>query len=111
MRDGGLALRREVAADLVQLARGQASAAATAQRWVADEHAVLRLRFATDLALHEASGLAATRLTDAGRTRRLAAWFDAANRTRDLLRTTVRSDLAVAELLLAWRPVATAGRD
>jgi DNA polymerase-3 subunit delta' len=103
LRDGGLALRREVAADLAQLARGQVSAAATAQRWVADEHAALRLRFATDLALHEASGLAATRLTDAGRTRRLAAWFDAANRTRALLRTTVRADLAVAELLLAWQ--------
>jgi DNA polymerase-3 subunit delta' len=37
------------------------------------------------------------------RTRRLAAWFDSANRTRDLLRTTVRADLAVTELLLAWR--------
>jgi DNA polymerase-3 subunit delta' len=45
---------------------------------------------------------AATRLTDARRRRSLAAWFDAANRARDLLRTTVRADLAVAELLLEW---------
>jgi len=36
---------------------------------------------------------------------KLAAWFDAANRTRDLLRTTVRADLAVVELLLAWNKV------
>jgi DNA polymerase-3 subunit delta' len=109
LRDGGLALRREVATDLAQLARGQASPAATAQRWVADEHAALRLRFATDLALHEATGLSGTRLTDPGRTRRLAAWFDAANRTRALLRTTVRADLAVAEVLLAWQAGADAG--
>ena len=41
--------------------------------------------------------------TDPVRTRSLAAWFDRANRTRDLLRTTVRADLAVVELLMAWR--------
>ncbi len=105
LRDGGLALRREVATDLVKLARGESAVVDTAQRWVADEQAGLRLRFAADLALDEAGGL-----TDPARTRRLATWFDAANRTRDLLRTTVRSDLAVAELLLAWRPGAAAGR-
>ena len=33
----------------------------------------------------------------------LAQRFDEANRVRDLLRTTVRADLAVAEWLLAWR--------
>jgi DNA polymerase-3 subunit delta' len=98
LRSGGLALRREVAADLDKLEQGKASALSTAQAWVADEFADLRLRHAADLALSRASGL-----TDPGRTRRLAAWFDAANRTRDLLRTTVRADLAVTELLLAWR--------
>jgi DNA polymerase-3 subunit delta' len=103
IRGEGLALRREVAADLDKLERGTAGALATAQAWMADEHAELRLRHAADLALERASGL-----TDPGRTRRLAQWFDAANRTRDLLRTTVRSDLAVAELLLAWRGDSTA---
>jgi len=103
LADGGLALRREVAADLAALDRGEASPAATAQRWAGDEQSVLRLRFAADLALEQAA-----RLTDAGRTRRLATWFDAANRTAALLRTTVRTDLAMAELLLAW-PRATAG--
>ncbi|KGQ18943.1 DNA polymerase III delta prime subunit [Lysobacter dokdonensis DS-58] len=98
LRGDGLALRKQVASDLDKLAQGTAGALATAQAWVADEYAGLRLRHAADLALQQAA-----RLTDAGRTRRLAAWFDAANRTRDLLRTTVRADLAVTELLLAWR--------
>lgn len=98
LRDGGLALRREVAADLSRLARGELPVVETAQRWTADDNAALRLRHAADLALAEAAGL-----TDPARTRTLAAWFDAANRTRDLLRTTIRADLAVVELLLAWR--------
>jgi len=98
LRDGGMALRRDVAGDLARLARGELAPIETAQRWVADEDAALRLRHAADLALAEAAGL-----TDPARIAKLAQWFDAANRTRDLLRTTVRADLAVAELLLAWR--------
>lgn len=101
---GGLELRREVAADLQQLASGRAGVVQLAQRWVADEQAGLRLRFAADLALeHAAAAVDAAGLTGARRARTLAAWFDAANRTRELLRTTVRADLAVAELLLSWR--------
>jgi DNA polymerase-3 subunit delta' len=106
----GMALRREVAKDLDALTRGDASAAATAQRWTGDEQAALRLRFAADLALEQIAqgGLPASAadLTGPVRTRRLAAWFDAANRTAALLRTQVRADLAVAELLLAWPPQA-----
>ena len=103
----GLAVRREVAKDLDALARGDASAAATAQRWTGDEQAALRLRFAADLALEQAARNQSAPdpsadLTASARTRRLAAWFDAANRTAALLRTQVRADLAVAELLLAW---------
>ena len=97
LRDGGMALRRAVAADLDGVARGKAGVAETAQRWTADDDAALRLRHAADLALADAAGL-----TDPARTRKLAARFDQANRTRELLRTTVRADLAVAELLLAW---------
>ena len=107
LRDGRLALRREVAGDLAKLSRGDVAAVALAQRWN-DDDLGLRLRFAADLALDEAAGL-----TDPARTRRLAAWFDQANRTGALLRTTVRADLAVAELLLAWRgesAMATEGR-
>jgi len=97
LHNDGLKIRREVASDLAKLARGDLGAVETAQRWAADEHASLRLRHAADLAVAEAAGL-----TDPVRTRRLATWFDLANRTRDLLRTTVRADLAIVELLMAW---------
>ena len=103
LNDGGIALRREVASDLARLGRGELAVVETAQRWTADDNTTLRLRHAADLALAEAGGL-----TEPARMRKLATWFDAANRTRDLLQTTVRADLAVAELLLAWR--AGAGR-
>lgn len=94
----GLALRREVVKDAQALARGQAEASDVAQRWVADGRAAERLGHLAEFALREAAGL-----TDPAATRTLAARFDAANRTRDLLRTTVRADLAVMEALLAWR--------
>lgn len=99
LRDGGMELRREVAEDLRRLHRGEVDAVTTAQRWAGDEQAPLRLAHAADLALAEAS----SGLTDPLRIRKLAQWFDAANRTRELLRTTVRADLAIVELLLAWR--------
>lgn len=99
LAEGALALRREVAAELDQLAAGRLSGAQLAQRWTGDGQADLRLRFAADLALERTRGAG---LTDRRATRTLAAWFDAANRTRDLLRTTVRADLAVAGLLLEW---------
>lgn len=98
LRDGSLQLRKEVVGDLAQLSRGDASPLDVGQRWAGDDQADLRLRFAADHALSLAAGL-----TEPGRTRTLATWFDAANRTRTLLRTTVRSDLAIAELLLAWQ--------
>lgn len=93
----GMTLRRSVQRDADALQSGQAAAVELAQRWVADGRAEERLLHLADLALHEASGL-----TDPARTRTLAARFDAANRTRNLLRTTVRADLAVAETLLGW---------
>ncbi|MBN8791141.1 MAG: DNA polymerase III subunit delta' [Stenotrophomonas nitritireducens] len=94
----GMALRRQVADELDKLAAGRIGAVELAQRWSGDEHADLRLRHAADLALRRATD----GLTDPERLNKLAAWFDAANRTRDLLRTTVRADLAVVELLLGW---------
>lgn len=106
LRGDGLALRRQVAADLDRIERGSAGALETAQAWVADGQAEARLEHAADLALARAAGL-----TDPIRTRSLAAWFDAANRTRALLRTTVRADLAVTELLLAWRGAPRAGNE
>ncbi len=102
LREDGLDLRRQVGRDLEQLAAGRSTAVELAQKWCGDEDAALRLRFAADLALAQASSGG---LTDPERLNKLAAWFDAANRTRDLLRTTVRGDLAVVELLMAWNKV------
>jgi DNA polymerase III subunit delta' len=112
LREGGLSLRREVAEDLAAVARGARSAVETAQSWSSGEDLDARLRHAADLAVAEASRLSETEagdgLTNARRIRNLASWFDAANRTRDLLRTTVRADLAVTELLARWRGAPTA---
>ncbi|TKS55324.1 DNA polymerase III subunit delta' [Luteimonas yindakuii] len=98
LREGGMALRAGVATDLDAVAAGTLAPSEAAKRWTADDDADARLRHAADLAATRAAGL-----TDPTRTRRLTAWFAHANRTRDLLRTTVRADLAVGELLLAWR--------
>lgn len=99
LQGSGMAIRREVMADLDRLSNGDAGAVETAQRWVAGGDIELRLRHAAELALAQASD----RLTDPLRSRSLAAWFDRANRIRELLRTTVRADLAIVELLTAWR--------
>jgi len=100
LREGGLALRKAVASDLDKLERGEIAVIETAQRWSSDEHASLRLSHAADLVLAQAGDAG---LTDPARLHKLATWFDAANRTRELLRTTVRGDLALVDLLLAWR--------
>lgn len=106
IRNGGLDLRRRVAADLQKLSRGEATAQEIAQQWTGDEHADLRLRHAADLAVERARGL-----TDPRAARSLAIWFDKANRSRDLLRTTVRADLVLMELLTAWRATARTGQE
>lgn len=97
--DGVLELRREVARGLADVGSGRAAVPALAQAWTADANGPLRLQLAADLALEQASA----NLTDPARTRSLAEWFDRANKARDLLRSTVRADLVVVELLLAWR--------
>ncbi|MDQ3039809.1 MAG: DNA polymerase III subunit delta', partial [Pseudomonadota bacterium] len=93
----GMSLRRSVRQDAEALQRAQVAPVELAQRWVADGRADERLQHLSELALQEAAGL-----TDPVRTRTLAARFDAANRTRNVLRTTVRADLAVAETLSGW---------
>ncbi len=99
LENDGLALRRQVANDLRRLEQGEIGPTETAQRWSADEQLEARLAHAADVVL----GWAGTDgLTDAARLNKLGQWFDNANRTRDLLRTTIRADLAVADLLLGW---------
>lgn len=111
LREDGQALRRAVADDLAALARGRAASHEITQRWL-DESLARRLQLAAEAigeqlarrargdegsALLARSGLPAT----VG-SRALAAWFDAANRTRAELRTTLRQDLMVGELLRDW---------
>jgi len=103
LRDGGMELRRSVAADLAALHKGQAAALELAQRWSADEALTERLRHAADLTLSKA---AATQNPDT--IRRLAHWFDHLGRTRALLRTPIRPELAVAELLLEGQQIGAA---
>lgn len=109
---GGLQLRRELLAELNAVAANKIGPAELAQRWLADDQAELRLRFAAELALEAAQSLAgATAVTAGGLTTpkdfmKLSAWFDAMNRTRELLRVPVRNDLVLAGLLREWRTMA-----
>ncbi len=112
IEEGLLALRESVRADLAALASGRAQPLSIAATWLADDRADQRLAFAADLAVdlhaqaldaHLASAPPVMRLTTNPDFSKLSAWFDAANRTRNLLRTPIRSDLALAGLLRDWR--------
>lgn len=110
LADGSLELRRSVRADLAGLASGRAGPIDVAARWLADENTALRLDFAADTALDLCARLTgatpmgeAAALTARADFHKLSAWFDAANRVRDQLRTTLRADLALTGLLREWR--------
>lgn len=98
LRDGGMALRREVLADARALEQARAEPDAVAQRWLAEGRAEERLWHLAELARSHAADL-----TGSPADRTLMGRFDAANRARDLLRTQVRPELAIHEALLAWR--------
>ena len=105
---GGRALRDAVRGSLERLATGRASPLETAQAWLADDQAALRLRFAAELALDglaaRLGGRAAPALTLPADVQKLSAWFEAVNRARDQLPVpALRHDLALAGLLLEWR--------
>jgi DNA polymerase-3 subunit delta' len=112
IRSGGAALRLEVAKDLAALTQGRHRPASIATAWAADRPA-LRLRMAgeavREFAAYAARGdasrssLAQAGLAPGTATAPLAAWFDQANRALGLLRTPLRQDLLLTELLLAWR--------
>lgn len=111
--NGLLALRESVRADLAAVAADRKRPLDIAAAWLADGKAEQRLAFAADLAVDlqarvQSAELAAQdgdgwKLERVGDPQRLAAWFDGANRIRDLLRTPVRADLALAGLLRDWR--------
>jgi len=110
MNDQRLALRTEVRRDLAALAAGRERAMSVALRW-ADESAKERLRFAAEVARdlgrmqfgqrHDL-GLQTAGLTATGDFPKLAAWFDEANRTRELLDAPLRTDLLLCGLLERW---------
>jgi DNA polymerase-3 subunit delta' len=119
IEEGLLALRESVRANLSAIATGRARTLDVATAWLADDQADQRLAFAADLAvdlhaqaLHASTDAAppgAMLLATTPDLQKLSAWFDAANRTRGLLRTPIRSDLALAGLLRDWR-IAVAAR-
>lgn len=111
LKEGGLALRRDVLQELTALAAGRESPLALAQRWQADRPA-LRLQYAAealrDLARRRAvEGDVPGPAVDA---RTLQAWFEQANGARAWLRTPLRQDLMLADLLQRWRQSAETGR-
>ena len=108
LREGGMERRVEVLAGLEALRAGRAGPVDTAQAWLGDEHAALRLRFAAEAALDLAARQLGARdgaggLTGTGDFPKLSAWFDGVNRLREQLGAPLRHDLVLAGLLLDWR--------
>jgi DNA polymerase-3 subunit delta' len=118
LEDGLLAIRERVRSDLVALAqpvsaKSSARPLQLAATWLADDATTQRLEFAAAFALELQALLVGAqpvdfdqrlaRLTVGADFQKLSAWFDAANRTRELLRTPIRADLALAGLLRDWR--------
>lgn len=107
LEQGGMELRAEVARDLLALANGRERVAPAAQRWC-DERLGQRLQFAAETVCDWSAALAGGDAVDGGPPanfdrRRLADWFDQVTRCQSLLRTTLRQDLMLAELLRRWR--------
>jgi len=105
-KSGRLALRDEVASQLRALQQGKSNAVDVANAWGKAEPDA-RLWFAANLAQNESSALARgargpLALTAGADLTKLAAWFDQANRARELLRGPLRAELVVLEVLLAW---------
>ena len=114
--EGGLALRRDVATDLVTLAQGRQSVVELAIAWNEDRPGQ-RLRFAGELVrdhlARRAGGGHADLLSGVGMRVEadplaLAAWFDASVRTVNSLTGPLQTHLQIAELLFDWRTLAAA---
>ena len=123
LEDGLLAIRDRVRADLVALAqpasgKNSMQPLPLAAVWLADDAAAQRLEYAAEFALELQALLVGVqpsredatridgslaRLTAGADFQKLSIWFDNANRTRELLRTPIRADLALAGLLRDWR--------
>ncbi len=107
LADDTLALRSECQRDLQALSGRRAHALTIAEAWAADRPGE-RLWHAAVLVREDAIQLAqgsrgALGLTGPAEIPKLAAWFAAANRSRELLATQVRSELVVLDLLHTWQ--------
>ena len=102
-KEGGLAARNEVLADLRGLLAGKQSAVDIANRWSKDD-AETRLWFAAGLIREEAQAQARgvagpLALTSRRDFTKLARWFDHSNRARSQLRGPLRPELVVLDAL------------
>ena len=93
---------------------GRNAASDVANRWAKSE-ADQRLWFAAQLATEEAAATAGgaagpLALTPAPDFHKLGAWLREAGRTREQLRTPLRPELSILDLLLAWRELAPRAR-
>lgn len=109
-RSGRLALHDEVAAHMRGLRQGKMNAVDVANAWGKAEPDA-RLWFAATLAQNESKALASGKqgplaLTADADLTKLSAWFDQANRARELLRGPLRAELVLLEVLLAWKRLA-----
>ena len=105
--DDSLKLRSECSRDLLALRNHRGSALGIAEAWAADRpaerlwHAAVLVRDdVVQLARGERSTLG---LTGPHEIPKLAGWFAAANRSRELLATQVRGELVVLDLLHTWQ--------
>lgn len=116
MHDGILQLRGEVIDGLNAVGSGRTGPVEMAQRWLGDENAELRLRFAAELALEAAASgfqrplAGRSMLTAPGDFSTISNWFDSINRTREQLKAPLRNDLVLAGLLREWRTMFETGR-
>lgn len=111
LEQGGLALRRDVANELVGLARDQRMAADAALAWLEDQPA-LRLRLAGELVCDHLAAragadrpdlLAGSGLAEGLDMAALADWFDASVRVAARLDGQLHAPMQLAELFTAWR--------
>ena len=105
--DGSLTLRSECARDLLALRSHRGNALGIAEAWAADRPAE-RLWHAAVLVRDDVVQLARGKRSTLGLTGpheipKLAGWFAAANRSRELLATQVRGELVVLDLLHTWQ--------
>ncbi|HET6603252.1 MAG TPA: DNA polymerase III subunit delta' [Xanthomonadaceae bacterium] len=120
MESGALELARSTAQDLAALARGSENPARVARAWLEGDvsrRVALAAMLVREIGRSRQDRAATSAIPEVGALAdltahvdfpKLAAWFDAANRCRDLLATPVRAELLLGQLLVGWNEIATA---